>query len=480
MSQLTDAERRQALIWIDKRKKFFRWAYFSPYPKQELFLQLGASKRERLLMAANRVGKSEIGAFEATCHATGLYPPWWTGRRFDEPTKGWVCGVSQQAARDVCQVKLCGQWGLDSHLGTGMIPKEHIIEKTLGRGIPGIFDTVLIKHVSGGTSTMMFKSYEQGREKFQGEGLHWAWCDEEPPMDIYSEILTRLGENEGIAWTTFTPLLGRSNVVLRFLDEPSSDRIVVGMTLDDIPPHGHMTAEAKRKLIDGYPSHEREARAKGIPFLGEGRIFTATEESISEPALEHIPHYWVKIWGIDPGIGHPFGAALLIWDKDNDVVHLHHCFRMSEALPITHAAQMKRIGAGVPVAYPKDAADRDMGSGIPLAKIYKQHGLNMLHTHAAWEDGGYSTEAGIFELDERERTGRFKVANHLAEFFEERRFYHRKNGQIVKIKDDILSAVRVGIMMKRYSRQVGLGQLAGQPVGQPTMASGLDFDLFAT
>jgi phage terminase large subunit-like protein len=144
---------------------------FQPFDKQFIHLRLGATKRERLLMAGNRLGKSETGAFEAACHLTGIYPEWWKGKRFDEPTKGWVCGVTWLDTRNVCQTKLCGQYGVDSAYGTGMIPKAALIDKSLGRSVTDAYDTIQVRHVSGGVSTAQFKSYDQGREKFQGEGL---------------------------------------------------------------------------------------------------------------------------------------------------------------------------------------------------------------------------------------------------------------------------------------------------------------------
>ena len=81
-------------------------------------------------------------------------------------------------------------------------------------------------------------------------------------------------------------------------------------------------------------------------------------------------------------------------------------------------------------------------------------------------------------MREREATGKLKYASHLSDLFEERRFYHRKDGQLVKIKDDILSAVRVAIMMKRFARPVALG--GKRPAKQPggSVAKGVDFDLF--
>jgi phage terminase large subunit-like protein len=449
---------------------------FVPYDKQKRHLALGKTKRERLLMAGNRLGKSETGAFEAACHLTGEYPPDWPGRRFDGPTKGWISGVTALDVRNVCQTKLCGQYGVESAFGTGMLPKKAFVDKSLARGVTDAFDTIQVRHKSGGVSVAQFKSNEQGRQKFQGEGLDWIWFDEEPPLDIYGEGLTRIGERDGILWMTFTPLEGRSQVVIRFLDEPSPDRAVTTITIDEAP---HISPAAKARMIAGYLPHEREARARGVPMLGSGRIFMTPEAGIIEAPIDHIPAYWVKIWGIDIGIGHPFAAVLLLWDKDNDVIHVHHTIRMTDALPIVHAAAMKMIGAEVPVAYPKDADDREHGSGEPVSKLYRAQGLKVLHEHATWPEGGISTEAGIMEWDEREKTGRLKVSAHLSDLLEERRFYHRKDGKIVKLKDDILSAGRVGLMMKRYARAVGLGPSFSKRSPTKPVADGVDFDVFA-
>ena len=56
----------------------------SGYLKHLDFFASGKKFKERLFMAANRVGKSEAGAYELTCHLTGIYPPWWEGRRFEK------------------------------------------------------------------------------------------------------------------------------------------------------------------------------------------------------------------------------------------------------------------------------------------------------------------------------------------------------------------------------------------------------------
>src|SRR5581483_2437028 len=97
------AEGLEAAVYQKTYRRLFQ---FKPYRKQLDHLALGATKRERLLMAGNRLGKSETGAFEAALHLTGQYPDWWKGRRFDKPTKGWIAGVTSLDVRNVCQTKL--------------------------------------------------------------------------------------------------------------------------------------------------------------------------------------------------------------------------------------------------------------------------------------------------------------------------------------------------------------------------------------
>jgi hypothetical protein len=101
----------------------------------------------------------------------------------------------------------------------------------------------------------------------------------------------------------------------------------------------------------------------------------------------------------------------------------------------------------------------DKGSGEALAAQYKAQGLLMLadkatHPPAKGEDegtGGNSVEAGVVEMLDRMQTGRFKVFSHLNDWFEEFRMYHRKDGKIVKLDDDLISATRYAYMMRRFA-----------------------------
>ena len=70
-----------------------------------------------------------------------------------------------------------------------MIP-AHLIEKTINaRGLAGALEGAQVRHISGGLSLVGLKSYEQGRQSFEGTAKHVIWCDEEPPQDSYTEML---------------------------------------------------------------------------------------------------------------------------------------------------------------------------------------------------------------------------------------------------------------------------------------------------
>lgn len=395
-------------------------------------------------MAGNQLGKTWAGGFEAAIHATGLYPAWWTGKRFDKPTVGWASGVTGETVRDSVQRILMGRPG---EFGTGSLPLDCIAGHSTSRGIADLLDTIEVKHKSGGISRIGLKSYEKGREKWQAETLDWVWFDEEPPADIYSEGVTRTNATKGMVWMTFTPLQGMSEVVKRFMLEKSPDRHVTQMTIEDAE---HYTPEERARIIAGYPEHEREARAKGIPVLGSGRVFPVAEEAIKE-AQPSIPSHWVRICGLDIGWDHPTAAVWFAWDRDTDTIHLYDCYRLKEQTPVIHAAAIRNRGDWIPVAWPHDGLQHDKGSGIEIAQQYRDQKVNMLPEKATFPDGGNGVEAGIMDLLDRMKTGRFKVAEHLNDWWEEFRLYHRKDGQIVKEGDDLMAATRYALMMLRHA-----------------------------
>jgi hypothetical protein len=220
------------------------------------------------------------------------------------------------------------------------------------------------------------------------------------------------------------------------------------MTIDDAE---HYTPEQRKAIVDAYPAHEREARAKGIPVLGSGRIFPV-EEALITVAPFQMPAYWPRLGAMDLGWDHPFAAVELVLDPDADVIYVTKCYRASQETPILQAAALKPWGAWLPWAWPHDGNNETAaGGGVPLKKQYEDHGLNMLGARATFPDGSDSVFAGLTEMLDRMQSGRLKVFANLNDWFEEFRIYHRKDGKVVKMKDDLMAATRYGVMMIRHA-----------------------------
>ena len=207
-----------------KRRNTNKLKHYAPYGKQRDFHAAGAHHSERLFMAGNQLGKTIAGGAECAMHLTGRYPDWWDGQTFEKPTIMWASGVTGESTRDNPQRILVGPPTNEEAWGTGMIPKDALSDWNRAMGVPNLLDNVTVKHGGGGDvqqgeSVLSFKAYEKGREKWQGPTVDCVWFDEEPPLDIYTEGLTRTnrGQRSQFTMITFTPLLGMSDVVSLFL-----------------------------------------------------------------------------------------------------------------------------------------------------------------------------------------------------------------------------------------------------------------------
>lgn len=408
------------------------------YSKHMEFFAAGKSILARAAIAGNRTGKTTLNAFETTCHLTGNYPDWWEGRRFDHPVDWWAASDTTETTRDILQHELLGRL---EEIGTGMIPKENIIgQPTMKRGIAQAVDTVLIRHKSGGVSTLAFKAYDQGREKFQGTKKHGISLDEEPPMGVYTECLTRLtattpDDQNGIMLCTFTPLSGMSAVVLMFLNEPSEHRFVLTMGFDHVP---HLSEENKKALLASFPAHERDARANGTPQLGSGAIYPYPESDIFVDDFQ-IPDHWPRAYGMDVGWNRtavPWGA----WDRETDTIYLYSEHYRGQAEPSIHAEAIKSRGSWVPGVLDPASRGRSQHDGQQLIQKYKDLGLDI-------DAADNSVETGIYEVQSRLSTGRLKIFKSLSNWRDEFRLYRRDDkGRIVKEKDHLMDGTRYLVM----------------------------------
>jgi phage terminase large subunit-like protein len=186
-------------------------------PKQEAFSR--SQKRVRVMIGGNRSGKTEIGTAESSWWAEGRHP----FRKVPKNGKGWIISLDFTVQRDILQPKF-QKW----------LSPRRIVD--VSHRLRNVWDRIVLtcgicrmppkRRKQGGASdggeleewwcgrcgvqapTIVFKSIDQGRSKFQGADLDYAWFDEEPPQDIFQEVRARLVDRKGSMWLTFTPIEG--------------------------------------------------------------------------------------------------------------------------------------------------------------------------------------------------------------------------------------------------------------------------------
>lgn len=441
----------EAAIRIQQRNKIQRYYPDTGplrrelYVKHMAFFAAGATERQRCMLAANRVGKTEgVGAYETTCHLTGIYPKWWTGKRFTKPVKAWAAGDTSKTVREIIQFKLLGNPG---QYGTGMIPGDLLVKTTPKTGVPDSVDTIYVKHASGKNSMLVLKSYDQRRESFQGTEQDFIWLDEEPGADIYSECFMRTADTSGgkrpagMLFLTFTPLYGWTDVVEGFLNEEKrkkSGRWLIQATWDDAP---HISPEEREILFHGLPPHEREARSKGVPSLGAGAIYPVPEDDVVVKPFE-IPEHWPRAYGLDVG----WNRTACIWgahDRETGTIYLYSEHYRGEAEPSVHADAIRARGVWIPGVIDPASRGRSQRDGEQLIRDYIDLGLDL-------QPANNSRESGLYLVWQLLSAGKLKVFESLGNWRSEFRLYRRDmDGKIVKENDHLMDAMRYLIVSGR-------------------------------
>src|SRR5262249_45628040 len=225
--------------------------------------------------------------------------------------------------------------------GTGMIPADCLLRTTAKPGVSDAIETIYVRHVSGGTSELTLKSYDQGREAFQGTTRHLVWLDEEADRSIYVECLLRTMTANGLVLLTFTPLNGMTDICRDFLERQDSDdgKYCVQATWDYVP---HLPPTVKAELLASIPPYQREARSKGVPQLGAGAIYPVPESDIVVADFE-LPAHYPLAFALDVG----WNKTAVVWgarDNESGVIYLYSEYYAGQKEPSLHADAIKSRG----------------------------------------------------------------------------------------------------------------------------------------
>lgn len=443
----------------------YRTLFATLYGWQVEFIAKTAQFAQCCLIAANRIGKTYTGTYIDAVHALGEYPDDWPGHRFKHAPVIWCLGYSGEKTRDLLQTPLVGRKVGDSFLG-GLIPANRIVGYESMTGTPNAVRTLLVKHSSGDNARIQFWSYSQGQHALMGDDVDWFHIDEEPEdEEIYPQVLTRTASGDrgagGRGILTFTPENGRTELVIQFMDTPSRAQFCMQKGWDDAP---HLNEQVKADLLASYPKHQRDMRTKGVPMLGHGRIFDLAEEDVTCSPFE-IPAYFRVIDGMDFGWDHPQAQVQLVHDTENETFYVTRAWKRSHTSPNDAWGATKAWAEGIPTAWPADGLQTEKGSAKQQKSYYVEAGFKLLGTHATWPDGSNGVEAGLFEIRDLMLKGKFKIFLGLRDLIDELLQYHRDDkGKIVKVRDDLLDAMRYAYMMRRFAIPYGDARKPKKPV----------------
>jgi phage terminase large subunit-like protein len=378
-----------------------------------------------------------------------------------EPQNYWAIGVTAASTKKTLQGLLCGR----QEFGTGMIPLESFAKKpVMIPGGTGAIETAFVTwhDASGnpaGISTASYHSYDQQRSRLQSETIKMSWWDEHCPEDTYTELLARGAACDGHLIGSFTPAgpEGALGITQRFLAEPSPDRKIYFIRSADIT---HISAERLEQLGAEY-GDEAETRLEGQPRLGMGPMFpTELLPSLTRNIPDAIiPDHAKRIIGFDFGGfggGHPAAGVYIVWDYKTDRVYVLDSFRMKHGDVRKHVAAIHTMTMGlrVRVAWPHDGGKKESDGKSLAWKYQHEGGALMLPSHAVNPGTeNFSIEPGLTEIRERMIAGTLIINACNVELIEELRGIHRdETGKVVKLNDDLTSALRYALMMKKHGR----------------------------
>jgi phage terminase large subunit-like protein len=435
----------------DKNNLFFK--NYQPTTKQELFHALGNHCRFRLLLGANRSGKSYCGINEDAMHLTGNYSLSWKGYKYQYPPNMWVCGRTVQVVNE----------SLIAPLFEGSFNKPPLIHPSLI--IPHLSrkrdNMWAIRHASKGISRITFKNYSQDKQAFEASGVDFIHFDEAPPNYIFNECIPRLGHTEPHHYrmmiNTQTPTLGLTEPLQYFLftDEKDSNGNVTQIKNTPEVPHKsrvyimydieeatHLSREEKDFLIESYPVYEREARTKGIPSIGTGLIYPILESTYRISPIE-IPDHWPRVIGLDFG-GTQSHTAASFWalDVDNKKKYMYGEHYSLGRTPQQNALELVERGANwIPVIYDTSGDAISLTDGQAIADLYRNAGIKNMYPADRSITAGLQTVLQAFQNYE------IKVVSTCENFFSEIRMYaFGENNKPKKGHDHLMDTMRYVLM----------------------------------
>ena len=361
MKNLTELSRQEKLDYLNAIKEQERRVRENPlkYAKQhdkqkEATL---SPKPIRALFWGNRVGKTEWGGSEVARYALNDHP----SRYIGDGVEIWACCPSYEVQEDTTQKKLLSY-----------LPESEIARVDYIRG------KILKKITMKNGTVIAFKSYDQGREKFQGTGKRLIWFDEEPPKDIWQECFVRVEAGQQLdVILTMTAIKGMTWVYKDIYQKGGTQDVFVSEAgWDDNP---FLTEAQKDQMARGLTEAALKVRREGKFVKRQGLVCAWWDVNTHLRHYDSLNKAWTWYETFDGGFSDPAAWLLIGVDNDNNV-HVVNGFRRKQ-LQTENIKQLRdsKIGGLTITNGWTDNDDprlqRELGIlGMPLEAVIKEPG----------------------------------------------------------------------------------------------------------
>ena len=418
-------------IYGAQEEYYKRGLDYCPNKKQLLFHKAGIEAQERLITGGNRSGKSHAGQREAIAHWSGIYNGMPDCYKFNRPINCWVVGKTATVIAETIQKDILG----DKEQNLRGLLHPSLIKNKKKAGNAEMYRTIYVNHVSGGSSKITFKTFEEGREAFQGSKVDLILIDEEPPFNIYQECKMRTMATDntfrGMMITCSTPLKGFSTFFNYFMDDRHPEEVRDSIWHAHIrwEDTEHLPEAEKRRMLASMPPHEIEARTNGLPGCGSGLVYPVPESLIICEPFE-IPDYWPRVYGIDFGWNHP-AFLFAAHDRDNNTWYFYSEYSVPQRTPDGHASALQSFGINwIPAVYDPAGKSSQTGDGQKPLKLYREAGFKNLFA------ANNSKEEGLLKTLQMMKSSQIKIFSTLGKTRSELRKYIRDEDGIPNKKDD--------------------------------------------
>lgn len=302
-----EAFKKRAIAEYRHRKKVNPLFFFEPLDMQKRFRECKAKIKG--IFGGNRSGKTEEGAEYVVTKCR------------NKPKQRWWC--SAETFSDSVNIQ---QRKINELLPVNEIKYGKYDE------INGFTNRKLL--FKNG-SIVIFKSYDQGREAFQGEDLDGIWNDEEPPYEIYREQRMRLLDRDGEMIFTMTSLKGITDLVQEIYEDhdvieaqhaPLIDKVVPrevdknGMRFFMLWTTENPYIDQDRALFEAklLTLAEKTARIYGVPMNLSGKIYMAFNKNVHVISFEDVPDGMYTLYMVlDPHDRKPWAISWHAISKTN-------------------------------------------------------------------------------------------------------------------------------------------------------------------